>query len=130
MIKFNKSNDNLINEDKVINSLQYQISFIKSRKLTDKDFIDFLVSLIEYVPKDRPSFEQIYTNKWLNKDVEYIDNIIVLIAVSKNNPLFNLFDIFNTLSHIFLYCWFVIFFVLVLISSKLFTDIPKLFFSI
>ena len=76
MIKFNKSNDNLINEDKVINSLQYQISFIKSRKLVDKDFIDFLTSLISYNPNDRPSFVQIYTNKWLNKDVDYIDNII------------------------------------------------------
>ena len=42
--------------------------------MTDKDFIDFLCSLIQYRPKDRPSFEEIYRNKWLNKDVDIINN--------------------------------------------------------
>ena len=76
MLKYKKSDDDIINENKILNLLQYQIGFMKSRKLTDKDFIDFLTSLIDYNPNDRPSFEQIYRNKWLNKDVEYIDYVL------------------------------------------------------
>ena len=75
MIKFKKSNDNSVNVINEILALQQRIGSIKSGQLTDKDFIDFLVSLIEYIPKDRPSFEQIYKNKWLNKDIDNIYNI-------------------------------------------------------
>ena len=74
MLKYKKSDSGEINNFSVIDLLQKNIAFIKSRKMTDKDFIDFLCSLIQYRPKDRPSFEDIYRNKWLNKDVEYIDN--------------------------------------------------------
>ena len=46
---------------------------MKSQKMGDKDFMDFLCSLISYRPKDRPYFEQIYRNKWLNKDLEKLN---------------------------------------------------------
>ena len=74
MLKYKKSDSGEINNFSVIDLLQKNIAFIKSRKMTDKDFIDFLCSLIQYRPKDRPSFEEIYRNKWLNKDVDIINN--------------------------------------------------------
>ena len=76
MLKYKKSDNNEINSFSVIDLLQKNIAFIKSRKMADEDFIDFLCSLIQYRPKDRPSFEEIYRNKWLNKDVEYINDIV------------------------------------------------------
>ena len=74
MLQYKKSNSDQINNFSVIDLLQKNMAFIKSRKFSDKDFIDFLCSLIQYRPKDRLSFEEIYRNKWLNKDIEYINN--------------------------------------------------------
>ena len=74
MLKYKKSDSGEINNFSVIDLLQKNMAFIKSRKMTDKDFIDFLCSLIQYRPKDRPSFEEIYRNKCLNKDIDYIYN--------------------------------------------------------
>ena len=76
MLKYKKSDSSEINSFSVIDLLQKNINFIKSNKRTDKDFIEFLCSLIQYRPEDRPSFEEIYRNNWLNKDVEYINNIV------------------------------------------------------
>ena len=77
LLKYKEYKDNIIvNANNIINILQDDFSFIKSQHLTDKDFNDFLCSLIAYRPKERPSFEQIYRNKWLNKDAEYIDDSI------------------------------------------------------
>ena len=75
MLKYKKSDINVINSFFVLDSIQKQISFIESQQMSDKDFIDFLCSLINYRPKDRPSFEEIYRNKWLNKDVNCINEI-------------------------------------------------------
>ena len=77
LLKYKEYKDNIIvNANNIINILQDDFSFIKSQHLTDKDFNDFICSLIAYRPKERPSFEQIYRNKWLNKDAEYIDDSI------------------------------------------------------
>ena len=59
----------------VINLLQKSIAFIKSDCLLDKDFISFLCSLIEYLPEDRPNFEEIYRNKWLNENRNEINEL-------------------------------------------------------
>ena len=59
----------------VIHLLQKSISFIKSNCLLDKDFISFLCSLIEYLPEDRPNFEEIYRNKWLNENTNEINEL-------------------------------------------------------
>ena len=75
MLKYKKSDINIINSFYILDTIQKQISFIESQQNTDKDFIEFLCSLINYRPKDRPSFEEIYRNKWLNRDVDYINNI-------------------------------------------------------
>ena len=74
-LKFKKSDSNIMNNFFILDIIQKQLYKIKSQKLSDKDFIEFLSSLISYQPKDRPSFEQIYRNKWLNKDVEYVNSI-------------------------------------------------------
>ena len=81
-LKFNKPllkyKDNLSNENAnihVINLLQKSISLLKSNLLLDKDFISFLSSLIDYLPEERPDFEDIYRNKWLNENREEIKEI-------------------------------------------------------
>jgi serine/threonine protein kinase len=76
LLKYKKSEDKIIIANQIIDSLQKNISYIKSQKITDKDFVDFLCSLISYRPKDRPSFEQIYRNKWLNKDSDKLEEIL------------------------------------------------------
>ena len=53
------------------------IPYINSHDLTgDQNCIDFLCSLISPFPKYRPSFEEIYRNKWLNKDTEITEEIV------------------------------------------------------
>ena len=77
LLKYKKSEDKIIIANQIVNLLQKNMAYIKSHKLINHDFIDFLCSLIAYKPKDRPSFEQIYRNKWLNKDADKIDEIFV-----------------------------------------------------
>ena len=77
LLKYKKSEDTIINAHQIINLLQKDVSYIKSQKFIDQNFIDFLCSLSAYIPKDRPSFEQIYRNIWLNKDADRIDEIYV-----------------------------------------------------
>ena len=40
------------------------------------ELINFLIRLLNYKPEDRYSFEQIYRNKWLNKNFEYINDVL------------------------------------------------------
>ena len=63
------------NQIQIISQLQKSISKIKSNLLLNKDFISFLCSLIQYSPEDRPNFEEIYRNKWLNENRDEIKEI-------------------------------------------------------
>ena len=81
MLNYKEYNDNLMTSDLIIDLIQKSIDEIKSKKLSDKEFIDFLCSLIQYRPNERPDFEKIYRNKWLNKNAEEIEEI------SENNEL-------------------------------------------
>ena len=85
LYKNKKSNENRVIETKVIDSLQTNIANIKSNLLLDKDFIHFLCGLIGYSPEDRPSFEEIYRNKWLNKTRKDIYNITQTISDGDEN---------------------------------------------
>ena len=76
MLNYKEYNDNLMTSDLIIDLIQKSIDEIKSKKLSDKDFIEFLCSLIQYRPSERPDFEQIYRNKWLNKNTEEITEIL------------------------------------------------------
>lgn len=71
-LKYRKNDDNKINAQKIIELLDQKINFIRSQKLNDIDFIYFLCKLIEYKPRDRPNFDKIYRNKWLNKDLNHL----------------------------------------------------------
>ena len=75
MLKYKKVDDNDINIMNILNGLGKEIFTIRSGKFTDKDFIDFILSLIGYTPNDRPNFEQIYRNNWLNKNLEELNQI-------------------------------------------------------
>lgn len=75
MIKVHKDETDLEKHEKITFSLQRQIAFIQSNKICDRDFVNFLCSLIQIFPDDRPSFEQIYRNIWVNKGLEYIKKI-------------------------------------------------------
>ena len=63
--------------DRIINLLEKNIAFIKSQKLTDTKFMHFLIQLINYSPDERPSFEQIYRNNWLNKNNKELEQTIM-----------------------------------------------------
>ena len=69
MIKIKNAENNAINMLNIGEKLEKEISVIKANKFSDQEFIDFLVSLIAYNPNGRPNFEQIYRNRWLNKNL-------------------------------------------------------------
>ena len=75
MLKYKKGETNDVTIMAILNGLEKEISEIRSGKFTDQDFIDFLLALIGYTPSDRPNFEQIYRNKWLNKNLEELNQI-------------------------------------------------------
>ena len=76
MLNYKEYKDKTMTSDLIIDLIQKSIDEIKSKKLSDKDFIEFLCSLIQYRPSERPDFEQIYRNKWLNKNTEEITEIL------------------------------------------------------
>jgi serine/threonine protein kinase len=76
MLKYKKYENDTLTEDRIIDLLQRDVAHIRADPLMDKDFVDFLCQLIQYIPEERPSFEEIYRNKWLNKDSDEISFII------------------------------------------------------
>ena len=77
MLNYDKYDDNLMNKDRITDLLHKRIDFIKSRPFADEDFNYFLLSLIQYNPDERPNFEQIYRNKWLNQNSDLIKSAIM-----------------------------------------------------
>ena len=75
MIKYKKSDNDDNSVLAILSGLDKEISKIRSETFTDQDFIDLLVKLTGYKPEDRPNFEEIYRNKWLNKDLDRIHEI-------------------------------------------------------
>ena len=74
--------------DYIYDTLLRQINLIKSNKLFDKEFIKFLCDLIQFKPEDRPNFEKIYRNKWINENSEEISKIFHINELDKQkyNP--------------------------------------------
>ena len=72
MLNYKILENNLLTANYIFNLLDKAMNEIKSEKLSDKDFIEFLCSLIQFKPKYRPNFEEIYRNKWLNRNWEEI----------------------------------------------------------
>ena len=93
-----ESETNKTKEDIIITELEKKMDKIKSKQSQDKDFIEFLCGLIQYKSKNRPYFEEIYRNKWLNKNSEEIEEIFdinnldekkLLIELEKSDFLFS-----------------------------------------
>ena len=77
LLKFKKYDEPKMNYDRIISLLEKKIAYIKSQIFTDKNFMNFLINLIMYTPNERPSFEQIYRNKWLNENNKELDHTIM-----------------------------------------------------
>ena len=54
------------------------ISQIESDQTLEKDLIEFLHNLLNYTPEERPNFESIYRNKWLNKNNKEQREIMII----------------------------------------------------
>ena len=98
MLDYSKYLDPNSTSDVIIDLLQKAMDQIKSKKLSDKEFINFLCGLIQYKPEERPDLELIYRNKWLNKNTEDIRNIAenfeldeekLIIELDKSDLLIN-----------------------------------------
>ena len=77
MLNYEKYEDPLLSKDRITELLHNKIEYIKSRPINDKDFTKFLLGLIQYEPNERPNFEQVYRDKWLNKNLDLIKFIII-----------------------------------------------------
>ena len=98
LLKYQKFEEPMLNAERIMEILSKKISFIRSRQENEQEFIDFLTSLIHYIPEERPDFEKIYRNKWLNTNREELDLIIssnendeekVIMELQKSDYLIN-----------------------------------------
>ena len=87
MLSYKKYDDNKLTEDRIIDLLQRDVAHLKSYPSMNKDFIDFLCRLIQYVPEERPTFEEIYRNKWLNDNEEELLLLINSFSEGDENKL-------------------------------------------
>ncbi len=91
MLSYNEyKKDQLMTFDYIIDLLQKAIDHIKSTIISDNDFIDFLCNLIQYIPEERYNFEEIYRNKWINKNTEEIKEIWDINLLDENKLLIEL----------------------------------------
>jgi hypothetical protein len=72
----NKTEENILNQEYIVDSIPKIITKIQSNRVCDRDFVNFLCSLIQIYPEDRPIFEEIFRNKWVNKNRKYISEIV------------------------------------------------------
>ena len=81
---------NELTGDMLVYCLDNAINFIKKQKYQDKNFDEFLCSLIQFKPKDRINFKKIMRNKWLNKNLKEIEKIEKVGAGDESNLLLEL----------------------------------------
>ena len=75
MLDFNEYAEAGWSEDRVIDLLQRDIAHLESEPLIDSNLINFICDLLAYIPGERPTFEEIYRNKWLNENTPEIELI-------------------------------------------------------
>ena len=68
LLNYKKFEEPMLNAERIMELLNKRIEFIRSRQENEQEFIDFLTCLIHYDADQRPCFEQIYRNKWLNEN--------------------------------------------------------------
>ena len=71
LLDYEEIKDETLNSELIIELIQRKMNHIKSSITSDVDLINFLCDLIQYKPENRPSFEKIYRNKWLNKEDDF-----------------------------------------------------------
>jgi len=71
LLDYEEIKDETLNSELIIELIQRKMNHIKSSITSDDDLINFLCDLIQYKPENRPSFEKIYRNKWLNKEDDF-----------------------------------------------------------
>ena len=71
LLDYEEINDKALNSELIIELIQRKMNHIKSSITSDVDLNNFLCDLIQYKPENRPSFEKIYRNKWLNKKDDF-----------------------------------------------------------
>mgnify|MGYP002626269953 CR=1 FL=1 len=87
LLKYPKSPDEKMMESRIIDLMQRDIAHIRSFPEMNRDFVDFLCNLIQYIPEERPTFEEIYRNKWLNENKEEISLISNSYTDEEENKL-------------------------------------------
>ena len=90
MLKYFRDGDNIINSNIIIELLERIKDELNSEKSFEKEFIDFLCSLIQYDAKERPDFDKLYRNKWLNKYKKELTNIFEVNVNEENKILMEL----------------------------------------
>lgn len=73
MLDYNEYAEAGWSEDRVIDLIQRDIAHLQSYPLIDSNLIDFICNLLAYIPEERPTFEEIYRNKWLNENNNEIE---------------------------------------------------------
>ena len=76
LLKFKTIDDKTIIADTIVSLLMRNTNYIFSQKLTDKDLITFLTNLVHIKPDYRYNIGEIHRNKWLNKNLEYIEKTV------------------------------------------------------
>lgn len=91
--------------DFLIDFIQKNINYLKSQKLTDNDFINFMINLIQVEPEKRSNMEQIIRSKWLRKNLDSINEIVndyddnnekLLVELQKNDFMIQKKEIFES----------------------------------
>ena len=103
LLKNKKEGDGYMQAEEVFKSLERKINYIEANKLCVKDLIKFLKSLLAYKPEERPNFEEIYRNKWLNNNLDNINKIVENYDLNDDKLLVDLQkqDFFNQKKKIF-----------------------------
>ena len=90
MLEYSKNLNHISISDIIIDLLQKAMDKIKSQKLCEKKLIEFLCSLIQYKPEERPDLEIRYRDKWLNKNSEEIIKIAEIFEYEEYKLLLEL----------------------------------------
>jgi serine/threonine protein kinase len=89
-LKYKKYEDKKLIADRLVDILIRNNNFIEKQKLMDKDLIYFFLKLIKVKPHERFNFEELYRNKWLNKNMDNLDNVVANFETDEEKLLLEL----------------------------------------
>ena len=86
-LKYKKYEEDKMNQSRLIDLLQRNLALLRSNLALNRDFVEFIISLVEFSPEQRPKFEEIYRNKWLNQNRKEINDIIQTFSEGEEDKL-------------------------------------------